>query len=486
MFRPIPHLFSYENKSEQTSNFMCGISVPMEGDSFGLGDGMKLANLTALLICLFCIAPGARADITVLLEEPYSYDGAFAGAGHTAVYLSGVCADSPTVLRRCVPGESGVVISRYTRIAGYDWIAIPLIPYLYAVTKPEDIPLYSDSKLVALLRDQYRRRYLEDIAPDERSGQMPGGDWVQLIGSSYDRTSYGFQIETTAAQDEKFIQWMNARPNARTYEVLARNCADFVRDVVNFYYPKAVTESIISDFGVATPKHAAKSLVKYSRRHQDLEFSSFVIPQVPGSMKRSKPVRGLVESVFKAKKYEVPLAILNPFVAGGVATAYLISGRFNPSKNALVFSPTGKPQPPLTAEERRSYEKEIDDLLRQNSEPPLEEKEISWHQFREKARPSLDLHGLPVLKAIFAGRTIELGISRENFLHSSATFELQREFLTARLRSELANRRTPSTSDAQLQDDWNLLRRAETAGDKQVRVVAQVNALSRGNQPTSH
>src|SRR6202008_3857878 len=92
-------------------------------------------------------APRARADAVVLLEEPYSYDGAFAGTGHTAVYLARVCAASPTSLRRCQPGESGVVISRYHRIGGYDWIAIPLYPYLYGVDKPENVPLFADSKL---------------------------------------------------------------------------------------------------------------------------------------------------------------------------------------------------------------------------------------------------------------------------------------------------------------------------------------------------
>jgi len=458
----------------------------MERKKLGLGSKMKLANLVALLVWLFCLAPNARADITVLLEEPYGYDGAFAGAGHTAVYLSGVCAESPTLLRRCEPGESGVVISRYTRIAGYDWIAIPLIPYLYAVATPEDIPLYADTKLVAFLRDQYRRKHLEDIAHDGPSGEMPGGDWVQLIGSSYDRTSYGYQIETTVAQDEKFIQRMNAHPNTSTYEVIARNCADFVRDVVNFYYPKAVTASIISDFGVATPKHAAKSLVKYSRRHQDLEFSSFVIPQVPGSIKRSKPIRGLVESVFKAKKYVIPLAVLNPFIAGGFASAYLISGRFNPSKNALVFSPNGKPELPLTAEERRNFMKNVDDLKQSNSDIPLAEKEISWQQFRGKAQPSVDVYGRPVLKAVFADRMIELGISRGNFLRSNSTFELQREFLTARLRSDLATGRVPTSSNAQLHDDWNLLHGVETAGGDQAGVMAQVSTLSGGNQLGSH
>src|SRR5437588_11853103 len=85
----------------------------------------------------------AHAQATLLLEEPYSYDGTFAGTGHAAVYLARVCAETPTTLRRCQPGESGVVVSRYHHVGGRDWIAVPLIPYLYAVTDPTSIPLFA-------------------------------------------------------------------------------------------------------------------------------------------------------------------------------------------------------------------------------------------------------------------------------------------------------------------------------------------------------
>ena len=60
----------------------------------------------------------------------------FTATGHAAVYLSGVCAESPIVLRKCAPGELGAVISRYDGVHGYDWLAVPLIPYLYAVEHP--------------------------------------------------------------------------------------------------------------------------------------------------------------------------------------------------------------------------------------------------------------------------------------------------------------------------------------------------------------
>jgi hypothetical protein len=409
---------------------------------------MKLGKIGELLLIFMCLVPQVHADVTVLLEEPYSYDGAFAGTGHTAAYLTHVCAASHTLLRRCEPGESGVVISRYNRIAGYDWIAIPLLPYLYAVTRPEDIPLYADSKLAAFLRDQYRREHLEDVAPDRPSGETPGGDWVQLVGSAYNRTSYGFQIETTAEQDDEFIRWFNSRPNTTSYKVVSRNCADFVRDVVNFYYPKAVSRGILSDFEVATPKHTAKSIMKYSGRHPDINFSSFVIPQVPGSIKRSKPIRGLVESVFKAKKYVLPLALFHPFVAGG---------RFNPAKNALIFSPNGSLETALTTEERHTYQKNLDDLLRPLPDEKPTHEEISWQQFQEKAQPGLDQFGRPILQAPFGDRLVVLGISRGSFFSSEPPPELQREILVTRLRAELADGRAPRISGTELRDDWQLL-----------------------------
>src|ERR1700722_11954843 len=90
------------------------------------------AALIALAI-LLASASLASASATLLLEEPYGHMGFFTGTGHAAVYLSNICADTPRVLRPCAEGETGVVLSRYDHIAGYDWLAIPLIPYLYAV-----------------------------------------------------------------------------------------------------------------------------------------------------------------------------------------------------------------------------------------------------------------------------------------------------------------------------------------------------------------
>jgi hypothetical protein len=257
--------------------------------------------------------------------------------GHAAIYLSHVCAASPLELRPCDPGEQGVVISRYHRVSGYDWIAIPLLPYLYAVDQLGEIPPAVTPQEAADLRDAYRRKHLKDVAPDTPGGGPPEGDWIQLIGAAYDRTIYAFGIQTTAKQDAQFIQKFNSRPNQSRFNLLFRNCADFVRQAVDFYYPHAVHRSFITDLGFMTPKQAAKSLLSYGKRHRNLQFASFVIPQVPGTIPRSTAVRGVLESLVKSKRYAVPLvslAVLHPVLGGSLAFAWLDGSNFNPRRIA--------------------------------------------------------------------------------------------------------------------------------------------------------
>ncbi len=290
-----------------------------------------------LLGGLLCGAGTARASVTILLEEPFGTFGGMNPTGHAAIYLSHVCAASPLELRRCDPGEQGVVISRYHRVSGYDWIAIPLLPYLYAVDQLDEIPPAVTPQQAAALRDAYRRKHLEDVAPDTPGGCPPDGDWIQLIGAAYDRTIYAFGIQTTAKRDDQFIQRFNSRPNQSRFNLLFHNCADFVRQAVDFYYPHAVHRSFIGDLGIMTPKQAAKSLLSYGKRHRNLQITSFAIPQVPGTIPRSTAVRGVLESLVKSKRYAVPLvslAVLHPLLGGSLAFAWLDGSHFNPRRIA--------------------------------------------------------------------------------------------------------------------------------------------------------
>lgn len=302
----------------------------------------------AILIGCVGLSVGiARADMALLLEEPYGTFGGMNPTGHAAVYLSRVCAATPTSLRRCNAGETGVVISRYHRVGGYDWIAIPLIPYLYAVERPDQVPESATAQEVAQLRDAYRRAHLENIAADAENGATPAGEWIQLVGEAYDRTMYSFGLETTAEQDDALIRAFNAEPNKSHFHIAFRNCADFSRKLINFYYPGAIHRSFGADVGIMTPKQAANCLVRYSKKHPELGFASFEIAQVPGKLPRSSSVKGVLESVLKSKRYMfpiAPLAVLHPAVGGGLAYAWIERSRFNPRK---ITDPDGN-EVPLT------------------------------------------------------------------------------------------------------------------------------------------
>jgi len=429
--------------------------------------GLRLGKLSAILLFCLCSIPRARAQATLFLAEPYSYDGALAGTGHAAVYLSGVCAASPVKLRLCAPGENGVVLSRYHRVAGYDWIAIPLIPYLYAVEKQEDIPLFADKKMIALLRDRYRRDHLEALIPDLPDGGTPEGDWYELVGASYIRTIYAYEIETRPELDAALIRKLNSRPNRDRFDLVTANCADFARGIIDFYHPHAVHRSLIGDLGVTTPKQLARTLSKYSRRHPELQSSNFMIPQVPGTVPRSKPVHGVLECAITAKKYILPLFALHPYVAGSLIAGYWGHGRFDPSKNALILDASDHLDVAPTREDRRKFQGRLQELVQsgpaQSELPQTKPSSIAaderrWESRLAAAEPTLDASGAPTLRVLEGSEIIPMGITRANILSDPRGFEFSAGLVEARLREELKPASARKTARSDVERDLVLLR----------------------------
>ena len=404
----------------------------------------------------------ASASATLLIEEPYGKLGFFTATGHAAVYLSDVCADTPTVLRRRHPGETGVV-SRYDEVGAYDWLAVPLIPYLYAVERPEDVPLFADTKMVAFLRDQYRRKYLESIVPDAANGETPTGNWIQLVGSSYDRTIYGVEVGTTPERDDALIRWLNGAPNRSHFHLASRNCADFAKTIINFYYPKSPHRSVIADIGITTPKQIAKMLVKLEARHPELEGSRFVIAQVPGSLSRSSSIHGVVESFLKSKKYIVPSVVVSPIFAGCVFAVYVGTGagRLDPNRDALVLDPDGALESPLSKADREGYRRQLKSLLAEwdpagRGLNPAKR----WEKLQSRAEISLDSRGEPVLELALDGKLLRVGASNGNVAGVGDDPPIAGELLAARLDSELRHAPPHGISPSALAREWSLLQQA--------------------------
>ena len=439
-----------------------------------------------LVVVVLAFASLAGASATLLLEEPYGRMGFFTATGHAAVYLSGVCADTPLVVRRCAPGETGIVLSRYDGVGGYDWVAIPLIPYLYAVERPEDVPLFANAKMAAFLRDRYRRKYLKDIVPDGKNDETPGGNWYQLVGSSYDRTIYGFEIETTSEQDDALIRKLNASPNRSHFHLAFNNCADFAKDLLNFYYPKSLHRSLVADVGITTPKQMAKMLTKFRARHPELRFSRLIISQVPGTMPRSSNVHGVVESFFKAKKYIVPSVVVSPIFAGCVAAAYVSTGagHFEPARGAMVFVVGGEPERPLGPEDRRAYLLQLKHFLAgAYPEKPGRKVDKAWAKVQSKAKTGVDDRGRPVLEVKAGESRVQIGAAAENILTSNAPPEMVRQLLEARLQAELRQSRR-GLSETEVARDWELLQKTMAESDSPIASHIPLRSENiRGNRP---
>ena len=316
--------------------------------------------------------------------------------------------------------------------------------------------------MALFLRDRYRRKYLEDIAPDAKNGETPGGNWYQLVGSSYDRTIYGFEIQTTPEQDEALIRKYNSSPNQSHFHLVSNNCADFAKGVLNFYYPKSLHRSLVADIGITTPKQMAKMLTKFSDRHPELQFSRLIISQVPGSMPRSSNVHGVVESFFTSKKYIVPSAVVSPIFAGCVAAVYVGTGagHFEPSHNAMVFVVGDDPERPLDREDRRAYQLELKHFLA-GAYPDKRGQNADkvWERLQSKAKTAVDDHGRPVLQVQVGDSTVQIGVAADNILSGNAPPQLVRQLLEARLQSELRRKSAQGISETEVDRDWKMLQR---------------------------
>lgn len=293
---------------------------------------MSLQRGRTLVFCLILAGLGlfpcmARSQAALLMEEPYGFFGALNPTGHTAIYFARICADTPVKLRRCQPGEEGSVIARYEGIAGYDWVAIPLIPYLYSAESAEDVPAHVDHDTVVRLRTSYHERHMGMLGRDVFEGNIVHGGWTQLIGVAYERRIYAFRFNTTEEQDDALIARLNSRENQSHFNLIYSNCADFARSIMNFYFPRTFRRTIFPDAGMTTPRQITYKLVRYAKKHSELELTVFEIPQVPGYRRMSHSNKSVAASLITTG-YAVPITLLNPYLAGAILVDYLVRGRY--------------------------------------------------------------------------------------------------------------------------------------------------------------
>lgn len=318
----------------------------------------RIALPLASVLAMVCCTAGSHAQAALFLEEPYGFFGAVNPTGHNAVYFARICAETPVKLRRCRPGETGSVVSRYQGIDKYDWVAMPLMPYLYSVNSPFAVPERVNREQVVAMRNRYHEEHLLSLGAKVDEGNLVRGGWTQLVGAAYERRIYAFRFETTPEQDDALIAELNGKENRSHFQLLYNNCADFARIVLNTYFPRTFRRTIFPDAGITTPKQNAYKLERYARKHPELQLTVLEIPMVPGYQRFRRSNSGVAEG-FITTGYAIPLAIINPYLAGGIFVDYLVRGRFHlvpkhppvmePDNLLALTEPDRGPQNPLSA-----------------------------------------------------------------------------------------------------------------------------------------
>jgi hypothetical protein len=452
------------------------------------------------LLLAFAAIPSAHADAGVILNESLDTSVArITGSGHSAIYVSRICPDTPVKLRLCQPGEQGSVISNYTTLGEdqpYEWNIVPLSVFLYGVEDPANRPMIGSQKIKHLLEERYREKFLAGYCDGESCRTSGKAEWREMVGATISRSLYIFVVKTTVEQDLALIADLNSSENVNHFNGVTRNCADFTRRVMNVYFPGAAKPDRINDFGMTSPKAIARSFDRYSLKHPEMELSVLHFAQVPGTIKRSSEARSGTEQLYRSKKLAVPMAIYAPYELGVAAGTYVLTGRFNPVKETEKY-PTARATElshqialakaagddsrvnQLEADERierarvagtpdewKAYRSELDALVAEAiSEEALDDRGELKHLFKrieEKGALRIDQNGALWVSMPDAGPNSEAGLSASNILEPGTDSQLAYNVMLSRAAHMLSAPKHSRETMLDFRKNWDVLQDARS------------------------
>jgi hypothetical protein len=487
----------------------------------GLPGGLVFPMLLAfLLICLG--SSKAHGDVGVVLNESLDTSVArITGSGHTAVYFSRICPESPVKLRLCQPGEQGSVISNYISLGEdqpFEWNIVPVNVYLYGVENPRYRPIIGSQKIKHVLEKRYRENYLSEYCATESCKTSHKAEWREMVGATLERSIYMFVVDTTVQQDLALIEQFNAEANENHFNGMTRNCADFTRRIINTYFPDATGPDYINDFGMTSPKAIARSFTRYAHRHPDAGFRVLHFAQVPGTIKRSSECRGGTEQLVRSKKLLVPMLIFADHVLPFVAASYFLTGRFNPQheleEHPTIESSEAEHQIKLAKAENNGILAEELEADRNQQRAKMVGTAEEWKQYRtsfayiltesggeqgltgfpnsalaakgalkkffrrldEAGTPVADSNGALWMEFSGGGESSRIGLSTNNVFSSGTDEDLAYQLVLARVGHVLKSPKHSRESMVEFRKDWKLL--------ESVR-ASQASALAKAAPPSA-
>lgn len=468
----------------------------VSGGSHRRGTVRLAVCLAGLFLCIGVTC--ARADVGVLLNE--SLDTSFArisGSGHSAVYFSRICPESPIKLRLCRPDEPGSVMSNYTTLGEdqpFEWNVVPLAVYLYGVEDPQNRPLFGSQKIKHALEERYRARFLSAYCESAACRTSNKAEWREMVGATLERSIYVFVVETSVEQDRALIAEFNALPNQNHFNGVTRNCADFSRRVINTYFPHATRPDYLNDFGLITPKAIARSFTRFGERHPEAHLRVLHFAQLPGTIKRSSECRNANEQLFRSKKLLVPMILFADHELPFMAASYLLTARFNP-EHELEHHPTAEAADideeihEARADSDTSREQQLEAIInREGAELVGTAKE--WQEYRQKfgsladeavsrevipdrdfigrffkfldraGTPAVDSNGSLWLDISEGGKPAKIGLSANNIFATGTDSQWAYALTLARANHYLNSPKHSREIMADFKSDWALLQAA--------------------------
>jgi len=461
---------------------------------------MAMLQKMLQLICavaLVAVIP-ARADVGVVLNDALASGGdRIAGTGHSAVYFSRICPETPVKLRLCRAGEQGSVLSNYTSFGEtqrFNWNLAPLGVFLYGEADPRQWPLVGTKQIKGALEAQYRERYLSAFCPTETCGMDPKADWRYMAGAGLSRNIYIFVVETSEEQDRALIEKFNGLPNQNRFNAFTRNCADFTRYVINTYFPNALKPEYLNDLGMTSPKAMSRSFTHYAEKHPELKLHVLHCAQLPGTIKRSGTVRDGTEQLYHSKLFLVPLVVFAEYVVPVALVSYELTGRFDaeheweahPTREEAEISSqlhTAKAERDsaevarLEAEDRRERERALgteEDWrsyrreLHARIEEAVEEGLLRDAHTADGILEELEKHGTPWFDAegglwmdvAEAGGSVRVGLAASNLLAPGSDPRLAYRLMLARMDRILRGPKRGRDTLLEFRQQWALLEAA--------------------------
>ena len=459
---------------------------------------INAAILPCVLACFFALlaCPRAHGSVGVVLNESLdeSMD-RITGTGHSAVYFSNICAESPIKLRMCRPGELGSVMSIYINIGEdepFEWNVVPLSVYLYGVEDPRNRPIFGSFKIKHALEERYREKYLAEYCASLACRTSGKAEWREMVAATLIRSVYIFALDTSVDQDRELIAQFNDAANKSHFNGATHNCADFTRQVINYYFPHAVSRDYINDFGMTSPKAVARTFTRYALRHPELNLRVMHFAQVPGTIKRSSEVRSGTEQLFRSKKLLIPMILFAGHELPVVAASYIFTGRFNPEREFEAYPAVELDEADALSQARQQVAAPTAERIRIVGTPP------EWKEYRrafnsvveenknviEGRQPShflkhldeagtalVDGDGAAWMEVSENGTFSRVGVSASNALPPWSDPRLSYELFLARAEVFLKSPKHRRETMLEFQQDWANLQR----------VSAELDTISAGN-----